>query len=90
MINVEKITDTTFKVTVRSTKTTTHEVTVGPSYYNKLTGGNVAIEILVKKSFEFLLERESNTDILRSFDLPVIGNYFPEYELTMQESLKNP
>jgi hypothetical protein len=90
MINVEKITDTTFKITVRSTKTTTHEISVRPSYYNKLTGGNVAIETLVKKSFEFLLERESNTDILRSFDLPVIGNYFPEYELTMQESLKNP
>ncbi len=36
MINVEKITDTTFKVTVRSTKTTTHEVSVRPSYYNKL------------------------------------------------------
>lgn len=90
MINVEKITDTTFKVTVRSTKTTTHEVSVRPSYYNKLTGGNVAIETLVKKSFEFLLERESNTDILRTFNLPVIGNYFPEYKMTIQKWLKNP
>ncbi len=35
MINVEKITDTTFKVTVRSTKTTTYEVSVTPSYYIK-------------------------------------------------------
>ena len=90
MIDVEKITDTTLMVTVRSTKTTTHEVTVKPSYYNKLTGGKVAIETLVKKSFEFLLERESNTDILRTFDLPVIGSYFPEYEMTIQKWLKNP
>jgi hypothetical protein len=89
MINVEKITDTTLMVTVRSTKTTTHEVTVKRSYYKKLTGGKVAIETLVKRSFEFLLERESNTDILRTFDLPVIGSYFPEYEMTIQKWLKN-
>ena len=90
MINVEKITDATFKVTVRLSITTTHEVTVKPSYYNKLTGGNVAIETLLKRSFEFLLERESNTDILRTFELPVIGQYFPEYEMTIQKWLKNP
>ncbi len=90
MIDVEKITDTTLLVTVRSTKTTTHEVTVKPSYYKKLIGGKVAIETLVKKSFEFLLERESNTDILRTFDLPVIDSYFPEYEMTIQKWLKNP
>ena len=90
MIDVEKITDTSFKVTVRSTRTTTHQVTVRPAYYDKLTGGKVAIETLVKRSFEFLLERERNTDILRTFHLPVIGSYFPEYEMTIQEWLKNP
>ena len=89
MIDVEKISDTTFKVTVKSTMTTTHEVTVSPAYYHKLTDGNVAIETLVKRSFDFLLERESNTDILRTFDLPVIGKYFPEYEMTLQKWLKN-
>jgi len=90
MIIVEKITDTTLMVTVKSTQTTTHEVSVTRAYYNKLTGGKVAIEALVKKSFEFLLERESNTDILRTFELPVIGSYFPEYEMTIQKWLKNP
>ncbi len=40
MINIEKITDTEFKITVEGTKTTVHEVTVAPSYYHKLTGGN--------------------------------------------------
>ena len=90
MIDVEKITDTTFKVTVRSTRTTTHEVTVRQSYYRKLTGGKVTVETLVIRSFEFLLERESNTDILRTFDLPVIGSYFPDYEMTLQKWLDNP
>ena len=31
-------------------------------------------------SFRFLLARESKELILRTFDLPVIGRYFPEYE----------
>ena len=35
--------------------------------------------MIIKKSFEFLLERESNESILRSFDLEEIENYFPEY-----------
>jgi len=35
---------------------------------------------LLRASFEFLLAREPNTSILRRFDLPVIGHYFPEYE----------
>lgn len=35
---------------------------------------------LVRRSFEFLLAREPKESILRSFDLPVIGRYFPEYE----------
>ena len=46
--------------------------------------GDVArAEELVQRSFEFLLEREPNTSILRRFDLPVIGKYFPEYERQM-------
>jgi hypothetical protein len=41
-----------------------------------------------KLQFQFLLERESNTSILRSFDLPVIGQYFPEYERVIQGMLE--
>lgn len=88
MIKVQKINGTQFDVTVEGRRVTTHKVTVQPSYYEKLTGGRVTVETLVEKSFEFLLERESNTSILRSFDLPVIGRYFPEYESTIRKSLK--
>jgi hypothetical protein len=88
MVTVQKINDTTFKVTVEGRRVTTHSVTVSPSYYEKLTGGQVTAEMLVEKSFEFLLERESNTSILSSFDLPVIGRYFPEYESTIRKMLK--
>ena len=88
MINVQKVNETTFKVIVDERTTTTHTVTVDPAYYEKLTGGDATPETLVSKSFEFLLERESNTSILGTFDLPVIGRYFPEYEKTIREMLK--
>lgn len=80
MIDVRKIDDTTFEVTVESSTTTTHRVTVSPDYHRELTDGDASPEKLVEESFEFLLEREPNTSILSSFDLPVIGRYFPEYE----------
>ncbi len=34
-------------------------------------------------AFAFLLEREPRESILHSFDLPVIGRYFPEWESEM-------
>jgi hypothetical protein len=37
------------------------------------------IEDLVRRSFDFLLEREPPSSILRTFDLSVIERYFPEY-----------
>jgi hypothetical protein len=79
-IEVKKISDSQFEVTVNEQGTTTHLVTLSMDYYNKLTGGKVSRETLIEKSFEFLLQREPNTSILRSFDLPVISRYFPEYE----------
>jgi hypothetical protein len=88
MIKVDKIDDMTFNVTVEDRRVTTHRVTVDPSYQEKLTGGSVTAETLVKKSFEFLLDRESNTSILSAFDLPVIGRYFPEYEKTIRKMLQ--
>ena len=39
---------------------------------------------LVEASFAFLLEREPPSSILRAFDLPVIGRYFPDYEATIR------
>jgi hypothetical protein len=87
MITIEKQDDTTFNVTIKAGSVTTHRVTVNPSYYEKLTGGNVSPEKLVEKSFEFLLQRESNTSILSSFDLPVISHYFPEYESKIKTML---
>ena len=79
-IKVTKISDTKFEVMVNTGTTTTHIVSLTTDYYKKLTSGKVSRETLIEKSFEFLLEREPNTSILRSFDLPVICRYFSEYE----------
>ncbi len=87
MIDVKRIDDTTFRVVVEEATTTQHTVTVEQAYYDKLTGRKVSPEELVQKSFEFLLARESNSSILRSFALPVIGHYFPEYERTITRIL---
>ncbi|MFW6107453.1 MAG: hypothetical protein ACOC8A_02060 [bacterium] len=87
MAEVEKIDETTYEVTVEGPATTTHRVTVRPDYYQKLTGGRVPPEKLVERSFDFLLERESNRSILSKFDLSVIQRYFPEYESTIGKML---
>jgi hypothetical protein len=87
MVTVTPIDSTTFEVMVERATTTTHKVTVTAPYYEKLTGKRITPEILVEKSFRFLLDRESNTSILRSFDLSVIGQYFPEYERVIKGML---
>ena len=78
-IKVVKKDAETFEVTVKDSTVTTHAVT--------LTEGKISTERLIEKSFEFLLEREPNTMILSRFDLPVIGEYFPEYEQVMVKGL---
>jgi hypothetical protein len=87
-ITIKKMNETTFKVTVWDQTTTSQLVTVFPEYWQKLTGGTVSAEKLVEKSFQFLLEREPNTSILGTFDLPKIQRYFPEYENTIRTMLK--
>ncbi len=66
---------------------TRHHVTLRRSDYERLTGGQVSPEELVRASFRFLLEREPKESILRRFDLPVIGYYFPEYEKVIRRQL---
>jgi hypothetical protein len=63
-------------------KRTEHRVTVSPASLARWGAGNEAenVEDLVLRSFEFLLEREPPSAILREFELSVIETYFPEYD----------
>jgi len=80
MIEVKKTGEGDFEVIVEGHTKTKHQVTVDPDYCQSLTVGQTSTEELLVMSFEFLLEREPNTSILRSFNLSVISTYFPEYE----------
>ena len=80
MIEVEKVSNDLYEVTVHGDAKTTHRVTLRPEYHHRLTGGKETEERLIERSFEFLLRHEPNTAILRSFDLSEINRYFPNYE----------
>jgi hypothetical protein len=87
-IEVEKIDKSKFRVRVtESGSDTTHDVTVSPKDYTRLTNGKVEPEELVRRSFEFLLEREPKESILKRFDLSLISRYFPEYEREIKRRL---
>ena len=64
---------------------THHEVTVSRDLLAELRPGAGAPDELVRDSFTFLLERELRESILRSFDLPLIGRYFPEWEAEIRK-----
>jgi hypothetical protein len=70
----------TCEVTIGNGTTTRHRVRVSRTDLARLSPDASDPEDLVRASFEFLLEREPNESILREFDLPVIGRYYPEYE----------
>ena len=67
---------------------TSHQVTLDKDYYMDLTEkGRIVPEEFVKKSFEFLLNRESKDSILRQFDIAQITDFFPEYEKEIKKAL---
>jgi bifunctional DNA-binding transcriptional regulator/antitoxin component of YhaV-PrlF toxin-antitoxin module len=76
--------DGSFDVEVREGAiTTSHTVTVPPRLPETLGWAAGRESELVRQSFEFLLEREPATSILRRFSLDVIGDYFPDYTRVM-------
>jgi hypothetical protein len=89
-IRVEKKNEGEFLVTVEEGRSrTTHSVAVEAAYAEQLTGGQLAVEELLRRSFEFLLRREPKESILRQFDLKVISHYFPEYEREIKKGIGN-
>ncbi len=88
-IKVVKKKEGEFRVTIsEGSGQTSHTVTVSPDYHQKLAGGKVSAEGLVRRSFEFLLQREPKESILSEFDLPVIARYFPDYEREIKKRLR--
>jgi hypothetical protein len=66
-----------------------HEVRVAPGDVVRLAPTAADPTELVERSFAFLLEREPPSSILRTFDLSVIGRFFPGYEAEIRTRIHN-
>ena len=88
MISVTMVDTHTYEVVVEGETETSHRVHMSAEYHKKLCGGTMTQEWVIVQSFKFLLEREPNTAILASFDLPDINRYFPEFETEMSQRLR--
>ena len=69
--------DGTFRV--QTPAGTSHKVSVPAGFAANLGCSHVTSEKLMRGSFEFLLESEPASSILREFSLDVITRYFPGY-----------
>jgi hypothetical protein len=87
MISASLVDANTYEVVVSGDTETVHRVRMSPDYYKKLSGARCTHEWVLIRAFEFLLEREANTSILKEFDLSVINRYFPEFEENMSARL---
>jgi hypothetical protein len=60
-----------------------HTVRVGTGDLDRFGRPGETPEQLVSRAFEFLLARETASQILRSFALADISRYFPDFERAM-------
>ncbi len=77
-------------VTVRDDRgSSTHDVTVSAADATALAAAmdGSDVERLLYETFDFLLEREPKESILRTFDLSVVSQYFPDYEHEIRSRL---
>lgn len=79
-INIKELSPNAFDVTIYSNTETNHQVTISDNFITEYQIENLTKKEIIEQSFIFLLQRESNTSILRKFDIEVIANYFPEYK----------
>ena len=90
-ISIEQTQATQYRVTVEERgATTSHVVTVTAPDVVRYAPEGISPEQLLASSFEFLLEREPASSILRTFSLPVIERYFPEYPREVRTRLRPP
>jgi len=88
LIDIKKINNNEFRVVVKKKTITEHVVLLSDQTYKKLTKNLKTKEELLMFSFEFLLEKEDNTSILKTFELSEISRYFPDFSSYIEKWLK--
>jgi hypothetical protein len=66
---------------------TGHKVRLPPAFLDDLLLAEVEEELIVRETFDFLLEREPATSILAEFSLEDVTRYFPEFPEELQRRL---
>lgn len=87
MVQVDAISSNTFRVTIDKGVTTTHEVHLSEDTADRLAPQGTDPRQIIEACIDFLLDHESNTSILRNFDVKDIGLYFPGYEEDVRKRL---
>ena len=64
---------------------TEHRVSLNRTDYIRITNSHIEPEILVKKSFEYLLANEPKERILKVFDFTTINRYYPNFLKEIQK-----
>ena len=78
-----------FDVTVKDGKSETrHRVTMAAQIFKRLSAGQHGPEACIEAAFRFLLDREPKESILQSFEVTVIGRYFPKFERELPAYLR--
>ena len=68
-------------------QTSGHMVSLPPAFLDDLLLTGVDQELIVRETFDFLLEREPHTSILPEFSLDDVSRYFPEFPEELQRRL---
>ena len=66
---------------------TGHKVRLSRSFLDELLLSGVDEELIVRETFDFLLEREPATSILPEFSLVDVSRYFPDFPEELQRRL---
>jgi hypothetical protein len=84
-IKVKKTNDWGFAVEIEEGGSkTSHQVTLAADFSAKFS---LTPEEVVRRSFEYLLDREPKEAILSSFSIPgTISRYFPDFENEIKEN----
>ena len=84
-ITIKQLNQKEFKIKIAKEIETEHIIVISEEMYKDLTNKRISKEQLIDFSFKFLLKRECNSSILKTFAIEEISNYFPEYTNSLKD-----